>query len=279
MPKIAKQGLTFDDVLLIPKYSRVLPKEIDLSTQLCKDFTLNIPILSAAMDTVAEYKLAIALAREGGLGIIHKNLSIEEQAIQVDRVKRSEHGVITDPFYLSPDHPVIDALAQKSTASGRPHHRKRQAGGILTNRTRACTNYYQPIKNDDKGQSSPPRGLRSGSAEDNGQVQDRKAPIVDENYMLKAHHHHTLKRPQYPNSAGQNGRLLVGAAVGTCGTPWKGEGAVEAKVDVIAVIRLTPFPKRHRDSEKDKGCLPDLKLIAGNRHRRGDQGPNQRAQT
>ena len=111
MSRIIKEGLTFDDVLLIPQASDVLPAEVDLRTTLCDGISLNIPIVSAAMDTVTESRLAIAMAREGGMGIIHKNMSVEEQAKEVDKVKRSEHGVITDPFYLEPQHLVRDAVS------------------------------------------------------------------------------------------------------------------------------------------------------------------------
>ncbi len=136
MGKIIKEGLTFDDVLLVPQHSEVLPKEVSLQTKLTDGITLNIPILSASMDTVTEHELAIAIAREGGIGMIHKNLSIEEQAAQVDKVKRSEHGVITDPFYLSPDNTLNDALAlmKKYKISGVPITRGRKLVGIITNR-------------------------------------------------------------------------------------------------------------------------------------------------
>ena len=150
MNKILKEGLTFDDVLLIPAESHVLPKEVDLSTRPSKDILLNVPLLSAAMDTVTESKLAIAIAREGGLGVIHKNMTIDEQAEHIDRVKRSEHGVITDPFYLSPDHLVSDALElmKKYKISGVPITENGKLVGILTNRDlRFETDYRQPIKN------------------------------------------------------------------------------------------------------------------------------------
>ena len=136
MAKIVAEGLTFDDVLLVPQRSDVLPKNVDLSTKLTDTVKLNVPLISAAMDTVTEADLAIAMAREGGLGIIHKNLTIDEQATQVDRVKRSEHGVITDPFYLSPDHLISDAnaLMGKYHISGVPICVNGKVVGILTNR-------------------------------------------------------------------------------------------------------------------------------------------------
>ena len=144
MEKIIKEGLTFDDVLLIPAESHVLPSEVSLSTKLTDKITLNIPLLSAAMDTVTESRLAIAIAREGGMGIIHKNMPIDEQAEHIDRVKRSEHGVITDPFFLEPDNLVSDALAlmNKYRISGVPITSGGKLVGILTNRDlRFETNY------------------------------------------------------------------------------------------------------------------------------------------
>ena len=143
-----REGLTFDDVLLVPAKSEVLPRDVDLSVQLTKDIKLNIPILSAAMDTVTDSKMAIAIAREGGLGIIHKNMSIEEQAAQVDKVKRSEHGVITDPFFLSPENLISDAeeLMSRYKISGVPITRDGKLVGILTNRDlRFETDYSRKI--------------------------------------------------------------------------------------------------------------------------------------
>ena len=136
MAKILKEGLTFDDVLLIPRYSEVLPYQVDLSTRLCDKIQLNIPLLSASMDTVTEYELAIAIAREGGIGMVHKNMSIEAQAEQVDKVKRSENGVITNPFSLSPQHTLQDAnnLMHRFRISGVPVTEGTKLVGIITNR-------------------------------------------------------------------------------------------------------------------------------------------------
>lgn len=150
MSKIIKEGLTFDDVLLIPQASDVLPADVDLSTCLTDEIRLNLPIISAAMDTVTEDRLAIAMAREGGMGIIHKNMSIEEQAKAVDKVKRSEHGVITDPFFLEPQNLVKDAIAlmERYRISGVPITHKGKLVGILTNRDlRFETDFDQPIEN------------------------------------------------------------------------------------------------------------------------------------
>ena len=148
--RIVKEGLTFDDVLLIPQASNVLPNDVSLKTKLTDKVTLNLPLLSAAMDTVTESRMAIAIAREGGMGFIHKNMSIEEQAIEVDRVKRSEHGVITDPFFLAPNNSVKDAIAlmEKYRISGVPIAENGKFVGILTNRDlRFENNYEQPIYN------------------------------------------------------------------------------------------------------------------------------------
>ncbi|NCA67723.1 MAG: CBS domain-containing protein, partial [Clostridia bacterium] len=148
MRTIGREGYTFDDVLLVPQKSEVLPSMVDLTTKLTDDLILNIPVVSASMDTVTEHELAIAIAREGGLGIIHKNLTIEEQSRNVDRVKRSEHGVIVDPFILSPDHLVSDAVAlmRKYNINGLPITKKSKLVGILTHRDlRFVTDYNQPI--------------------------------------------------------------------------------------------------------------------------------------
>ncbi|MEG2457103.1 MAG: IMP dehydrogenase, partial [Clostridia bacterium] len=191
MAKIIKEGLTFDDVLLVPQYSEVLPSQVDLSTVLTKDITLKIPLLSASMDTVTEYQMAIAMAREGGLGLIHKNLSIEEQAIHVDRVKRSEHGVITDPFFLSPDALVLDAvmLMQKYRISGVPITKNNKLVGILTNRDlRFETNYNQPIGNimTSANLVTAPVGTTLKEAQEIlGAHRIEKLPIVDADFNLK----------------------------------------------------------------------------------------------
>ena len=150
MGKIIKEGLTFDDVLLVPQASDVIPSQVSLATYLTPDLKLNIPLMSAAMDTVTESRLAIAMAREGGIGIIHKNMSIEDQALHVDKVKRSEHGVITDPFFLEPENLVSDALAlmEKYRISGVPITKEGKLVGILTNRDlRFESNFEQPIAN------------------------------------------------------------------------------------------------------------------------------------
>ena len=168
MAKIVKEGLTFDDVLLIPSYSEVLPYQVDLSTHLTDKIKLNIPLLSASMDTVTEYELAIAIAREGGIGIIHKNMSIEDQAQQVDKVKRSENGVITNPFHLSPEHTLADAedLMRKFRISGVPVTKGGKLVGIITNRdlrfetsiaSRSCPSLTRTSTSKDSSQSRTSR--------------------------------------------------------------------------------------------------------------------------
>ena len=180
MSKIVQEGLTFDDVLLIPSASDVLPSEVKLGTKLTDDICLNIPLLSAAMDTVTDSRLAIAIAREGGMGIIHKNMSIEDQASQVDKVKRSEHGVITDPFFLEPENLVKEAvgLMSKYKISGVPITKNGKLVGILTNRDlRFESNYEQPIDNVMTKKQSRHRARRHfprRGAEDLRQTQDRK---------------------------------------------------------------------------------------------------------
>ena len=191
MSKIVKEALTFDDVLLVPSASDVLPATVDLHTTLCKGIDLNIPLLSAAMDTVTESRLAIAMAREGGIGVIHKNMTIEEQALQVDKVKRSEHGVITDPFHLTPDQPVSAAceLMAKYKISGVPITENDKLVGILTNRDlRFETNFEQPISNvmtKDNLVTAPVGTSLEEAQKILGKHRIEKLPIVDKNGYLK----------------------------------------------------------------------------------------------
>ena len=220
MEKIIKEGLTFDDVLVVPSASEVTPDKVDLKTSLCKGINLNIPLLSAAMDTVTESKLAIAIAREGGIGIIHKNMSIEEQANHVDRVKRSEHGVITDPFFLHPENSITEALALMSRykISGVPAvDDNGKLVGILTNRDlRFETNFDQPISNvmTKENLVTAPQGTTLEEAQKIlGKHRIEKLPIVDKNGILKGliTIKDIEKATQYPRSAKDaKGRLLVG---------------------------------------------------------------------
>lgn len=275
MSKIVKEGLTFDDVLLIPQASDVLPSEVDLSTCLTDDIRLHIPLVSAAMDTVTESKLAIAIAREGGMGFIHKNMTIEEQAAHVDRVKRSEHGVITDPFYLEPENSVRDALAlmNRYRISGVPITKGGKLVGILTNRDlRFETNHDQPIGNvmtKDHLITAPVGTSLNEAKEILGRHRIEKLPIVDSEGYLKGliTIKDIEKSIQYPNSAkDKNGRLLVGAAVGTAPNTMERIAAlVEAKVDMIAIDTAHGHSKGVLDYvTKIKANFPSVPLVAGN---------------
>ena len=275
MSKIIMDGLTFDGVLLVPQRSQVLPKDVDLSTRLTDDIKLNIPLMSAAMDTVTEAPLAIAMAREGGIGIIHKNLSIEEQAAQVDRVKRSEHGVITDPFYLSPENMVTDALAlmRKYKISGVPITRGTKLVGILTNRDlRFETNFDQPLGNvmTKENLVTAPVGTTLADAQKIlGQYRVEKLPLVDDEGNLKGliTIKDIEKSIQFPNSAkDKNGRLLVGGAVGIgANTIDRIHALVDAKVDIIAMDTAHGHSEGVlKKVEEVRKLFPNLPIIAGN---------------
>ena len=270
-----REGLTFDDVLLVPQASNVLPKEVSLKSELTKGVVLNIPLMSAAMDTVTESKMAIAMAREGGLGIIHKNMSIEAQAREVDRVKRSEHGVITDPFYLSPENKVNDALdlMAKYRISGVPITKNGKLVGILTNRDlRFETNFDQPIKNvmtKDNLITAPVGTSLEEAQKILGKHRIEKLPIVDDNYNLKGliTIKDIEKSIQYPNSAKDaNGRLLVGAAVGTAGNTFERIAElVKNKVDIITIDTAHGHSQGVIETvKKVKALYPNLPVIAGN---------------
>ena len=273
--KIVQEGLTFDDVLLIPAASDVLPSQADLHTQLTDDIRLNIPLMSAAMDTVTESKLAIAIAREGGIGIIHKNMTIEEQASQVDKVKRSEHGVITDPFFLAPENSVREAVAlmERYKISGVPITKNGKLVGILTNRDlRFESNYDQPIDNvmTKKNLVTAPVGTSLEEAQKIlGKHRIEKLPIVDKDGYLKGliTIKDIEKSIQYPNSArDKNGRLLAGAAVGRAADTMERIAAlVAAKVDVITVDTAHGHSRGVIDEVSQiKAKYPNLTVIAGN---------------
>ena len=275
MSRIVKEGLTFDDVLLIPQASDVLPHEVDLRTKLTDDILLNIPIISAAMDTVTESRLAIAMAREGGMGIIHKNMTIEEQAKEVDKVKRPEHGVITDPFFLEPEQLVRDAvsLMARYRISGVPITKNGKLVGILTNRDlRFETNFDQPIENimtKDNLVTAPVGTSLADAQKILGKHRIEKLPIVDGKGYLKGliTIKDIEKSIQYPNSArDKNGRLLAGAAVGTAANTMERVAAlVEAKVDVIAVDTAHGHSKMVLQKVSEiKKKYPELSVIAGN---------------
>lgn len=275
MGRIIKEGLTFDDVLLVPQASDIIPSQADLSTRLTDTIKLNVPLLSAAMDTVTESRLAIAMAREGGIGIIHKNMSIEEQALQIDKVKRSEHGVITDPFYLEPDNLVSEAVAlmEKYRISGVPITKNGKLVGILTNRDlRFESNFNQPISNvmtKDNLVTAPVGTSLDEAQKILGKHRIEKLPIVDDEGYLKGliTIKDIEKAIQYPNSAkDKNGRLLAGAAVGiAANTLERVDELVKAKVDIIAIDTAHGFSQNVINVvKKVKAKYPDLPVIAGN---------------
>ncbi|MFJ7974087.1 inosine 5'-monophosphate dehydrogenase [Psychrobacillus sp. NPDC096389] len=276
--KFQKEGLTFDDVLLVPAQSEVLPKDINLSVQLTPKVKLNIPVISAGMDTVTEAKMAIAMARQGGLGIIHKNMSIEEQAEQVETVKRSENGVITDPFFLTPSHQVYDAehLMGKYRISGVPivnNEEDLTLVGIITNRDLRFIQDYS-LKIDEvmtKEQLvTAPVGTTLEDAEKIlQQYKIEKLPIVDENGILKGLI--TIKDIEkvieFPNAAKDHlGRLLVGAAVGvTTDTMLRVEKLVQAQVDVIVIDTAHGHSQGVMDTVRNiRAAYPELDIVAGN---------------
>ena len=275
MAKQIREGITFDDVLLVPAKSNVIPKDVSLKVELAKGINLNVPILSAAMDTVTESQLAIAIAREGGIGMIHKNLSIEEQASQVDKVKRSEHGVITDPFFLSPHHKLTDAMAlmRKYRISGVPITENGVLVGILTNRDLRFEDNF------DKEIREVMTSINLVTAKEGTTLQEaqkilgdhriEKLPIVDDNFMLKGliTIKDIEKNLQYPNSAKDaNGRLLAGAAVGIArNTMDRVAALVEAKVDMIAIDTAHGHSMNVlKEVEAIKSKYPNLPIIAGN---------------
>lgn len=276
MNKIVKEGLTFDDVLLIPGESHFTPKQADLSVKLSKDIQLNIPVMSAAMDTVTESRLAIAIAREGGIGIVHKNMSIDTQAENIDRVKRSEHGVITDPFFLHPDCLLSDAvgLMGKYRISGVPiTDENGTLVGILTNRDmRFETDYSQKIGDIMTKENLITAAEGTSLAEAQkilGKHRIEKLPIVDKNFKLKGliTIKDIEKAIQYPNSAkDKNGRLLVGAAIGSSGDYLdRAQALVDAKVDCIVVDSAHGHNIGVLNAvEKLREKFPDLTIIGGN---------------
>ncbi|KGN02403.1 inosine-5-monophosphate dehydrogenase [Clostridium novyi A str. 4570] len=275
MAVILKQAYTFDDVLLVPNKSEILPKDVSLKTNLTKKIKLNIPVLSAGMDTVTESKMAIAVAREGGIGIIHKNMSIEKQAMEVDRVKRQENGVITDPFHLSPDNTVQDALdlMAKYRISGVPITESGKLVGIITNRDIAFeTNYAQPIKNIMTSENlitAPENTTVEEAKEILKGHKIEKLPLVDKENNLKGLI--TIKDIEkvrkFPNAAKDDrGRLLCGAAVGvTADMMDRVDALVKAKVDVITIDTAHGHSRGVLLAVKEvKAKYPELQVIAGN---------------
>ncbi len=276
MAKILKEALTFDDVLLVPAASSVLPQNVDMTSELCKGIKLNVPLMSAAMDTVTESRMAIAMAREGGIGIIHKNIPIEVQAREVDRVKRSEHGVITDPFFVHPEQSVSDALdlMKKYRISGVPVTTDDgKLVGILTNRDlRFESDFTQPVSavmTKDNLVTAPVGTSLDDAVKILASKRIEKLPIVDENGYLKGliTIKDIEKARQYPNSAkDKNGRLLVGAAVGTAKDTFERvEELVKNRVDVLAVDTAHGHSKYVIENiRKIKAKYPNLPVIAGN---------------
>ena len=275
MGQIIGEGITFDDVLLVPAYSQVIPNQVDLTTSLTKKIRLNIPMMSAGMDTVTEHNMAIAMARQGGIGIIHKNMSIEAQAEEVDKVKRSENGVITDPFSLSPDNTLEDAeaLMHKFRISGVPVTEGRRLVGIITNRDlKFETDYTRKIKEVMTSENliTAREGITLDEAKEIlGRARKEKLPIVDADYNLVGliTIKDIEKTIKYPLSAKDSqGRLLCGAGVGITANVLDRVGAlVESKVDVVVL------DSAHGHSENVLKCLrmikeayPDLDVIAGN---------------
>ena len=277
MGTIIGEGITFDDVLLVPQYSEVTPNMIDLTTNLTKKIKLNIPMMSAAMDTVTESKMAIAMARQGGIGIIHKNMSIEAQAEEVDKVKRSENGVITDPFYLSPEHTLKDAdeLMAKFRISGVPITEGTKLVGIITNRDlKFETDFSKKIKESmtskEDGLITAKVGITLEEAKAIlAKARKEKLPIVDDDFNLRGliTIKDIEKQIKYPLSAKDDqGRLLCGAGVGiTANMMERVEALVNAHVDVIVMDSAHGHSKNIIEAvKKVKAAYPDLQVIAGN---------------
>ncbi|TGY96477.1 IMP dehydrogenase [Petralouisia muris] len=275
MGTIIGEGITFDDVLLVPAYSEVTPNMVDLSTNLTKTVKLNIPMMSASMDTVTEHRMAIAMARQGGIGIIHKNMSVAAQAEEVDKVKRSENGVITDPFSLSPEHTLQDAdnLMAKFRISGVPITENGRLVGIITNRDlKFEEDFSRKIKESmtSKDLVTAREGITLEEAKTIlAKARKEKLPIVDENFNLKGliTIKDIEKQIKYPMSAKDaQGRLLCGAGVGITSNMLERVAAlVDAKVDVIVVDSAHGHSKNILDAVKQiKSTYPDLSVIAGN---------------
>ena len=275
MGKIIGESITFDDVLLVPSYSEVIPNQVSLETDLTKTIRLNIPLMSAGMDTVTEHRMAIAMARQGGIGIIHKNMSIEAHADEVDKVKRSENGVITDPFSLSPEHTLADAdaLMAKYRISGVPITEGKKLVGIITNRDlKFETDFTKKIKESMTSENlvTAQEGITLEEAKKIlGKARKEKLPIVDKDFNLKGliTIKDIEKQIKYPLAAKDSqGRLLCGAGVGiTANVLDRVEALIHAHVDVVVL------DSAHGHSANVIRCLkmikdayPDLPVIAGN---------------
>ena len=283
--KFGKQGLTFDDVLLIPAHSNVLPREVDVTTYLTNEIKLNIPVMSAGMDTVTESDMAIAMAREGGIGVIHKNMSVDEQCKEVDKVKRSEHGVIVDPIFLSPDNTLSDAddLMNKYHISGVPITVDGKLVGIITNRDmRFETDLFKPISEvmTKEGLITAPENTSLEEAKKILQAHRiEKLPLIDSEGYLKGliTIKDIEKMRKYPNSAkDSDGRLLVAAAIGV---PRRGRtgGSASRGESRCSRHRYGARPQRRR-AEDNPHASRDVPAHAAHRgercHRRGDGSPH-----
>ncbi len=275
MGTIIGEGITFDDVLLVPSYSEVIPNQVDLTTQLTKKIKLNIPLMSAGMDTVTEHRMAIAMARQGGIGIIHKNMSIETQAEEVDQVKRSENGVITDPFSLSPEHTLKDAdeLMAKFRISGVPVTEGKKLVGIITNRDlKFEEDFSRKIKECMTSENlvTAREGITMLEAKQIlAKARVEKLPIVDADFNLKGliTIKDIEKQIKYPLSAkDEQGRLLCGAAIGiTANVLERVEALVKAKVDIIALDSAHGHSANViRCVKMIKEAYPEVQVIAGN---------------
>ena len=275
MAKIIKTAYTFDDVLLVPNKSEILPKDVTLKTKLTNKITLNIPLISAGMDTVTESKMAISMAREGGIGIIHKNMSIEEQAREVDRVKRQENGVITDPIFLSPNNTLQDAedLMAQYRISGVPITVEGKLVGILTNRDVTFETDYERKISEVMTKDNLITGNENTSVEEAKEILKKhkieKLPLVDKDGYLKGliTIKDIEKTKAYPNAAkDEKGRLLCGAAVGVTGDMLERvEALVKAQVDVITIDTAHGHSKGVLEAVRTiKKAYPEVQIIAGN---------------
>ncbi len=275
MAKITGEGITFDDVLLVPAYSEVTPNMVDLTTWLTKKIRLNIPMMSAGMDTVTEYRMAIAMARQGGIGIIHKNMSIEQQAEEVDKVKRSEHGVITDPFYLSPQHTLADAneLMAKYRISGVPITEGKKLVGIITNRDLKFESDFSKRISEVMTHENLITAREGVTLEEAKEILNRsrkeKLPIVAETFNLRGliTIKDIEKQRKYPNSAKDaKGRLICGAGVGiTANMMDRVAALVDAGVDCVVVDSAHGHSRNVLNAVREiKASFPDLQVIAGN---------------
>ena len=274
--KFLTEALTFDDVLLIPRHSEVLPKDVDLSTNLTQKIKLNIPLMSAGMDTVTESKMAIAMAREGGIGIIHKNMSIEAQADEVDRVKRSDHGVITDPFFLKKENTLADAkeLSARYRISGVPIvEQDGRLIGIITNRDmRFETDNNKKIEDIMTKDNLVTAKVGTSLAQAKDILQNKKIeklPLVDDNFMLKGliTIKDIEKAIRFPSSSKDgNGRLLCGAAIGiTKDMQERAKALIDAHVDILTIDTAHGHSQGVIEAVKKlKKAFPEVQIIAGN---------------